>query len=167
MKHESLSKKLRDLRKEKGWTLSDAAEHSGVHASYLSSIENRKRAAGQETLERLAKAYASESTSASELLGEFVRAKALDDKEAKRRKSIRENSLKQLGFLGRAVFSAICNLTGKPLERSRFKLLDEDEFFEIDWDQREIAKSAVIQVGEKNYRVRLMISEEPVAASED
>ena len=160
---ESLSKKLRSHRKEKGWTLSDAAKHSGVHPSYLSQIENRKRPAGQETLERLAKAYASKSVSAPELLAEFIEAKALDDKEARRRKSIRENSLKQLGFLGRAVFSAICNLTGKSLDRSRFQLLDEDEFFEIDWDRREIAKSAVIQVGEKNYRVRLMISEEPEA----
>ncbi len=47
---------LRDLRKAKGWSLSDLEAYSGVDTSNLSQIENGLRDASASTLRKLAKA---------------------------------------------------------------------------------------------------------------
>lgn len=69
---ENLRHRLRQLRKEKGWTLKETEAKSSVPLSYLSAIENGRRQAGSETLKKLAKAYGETPAEIKKLLSEFV-----------------------------------------------------------------------------------------------
>lgn len=68
-----LRHRLRQLRKEKGWTLKETEEKSSVPLSYLSAIENGRRQAGNETLKKLASAFGESRKEADKLLREFNR----------------------------------------------------------------------------------------------
>ncbi|MGA2251635.1 helix-turn-helix domain-containing protein [Terracidiphilus sp.] len=51
-----LGKRIRELRKAKGWRQIDLAEHSGVHEVHISDLERGSREAGIETLWTIAQA---------------------------------------------------------------------------------------------------------------
>jgi transcriptional regulator with XRE-family HTH domain len=50
-------RKLRKLRRQKGWTQSYMAEHTGIGRAHLSNLETGKKEAGLRTLEILAKSF--------------------------------------------------------------------------------------------------------------
>ena len=50
-----LGRKIRELRKAKGWRQIDLAQHSGVHEVHISDLERGSREAGILTLHRIAK----------------------------------------------------------------------------------------------------------------
>jgi transcriptional regulator with XRE-family HTH domain len=52
-----LGKKLRKLRKQKGWTQSYMAEHTGFGRSHISNLETGKKEAGLRALEILADSF--------------------------------------------------------------------------------------------------------------
>lgn len=68
---DNLRHRLRQLRKDKGWTLKETEEKSSVPLSYLSAIENGRRQAGNDTLQKLAIAFAGTPEEATKLLSEF------------------------------------------------------------------------------------------------
>jgi transcriptional regulator with XRE-family HTH domain len=51
-----VGKRLRELRKAKGWRQIDLAQHSGVHEVHISDLERGSREVGLKTLAALAKA---------------------------------------------------------------------------------------------------------------
>ena len=51
-----LGKKIRRLRREKGWRQIDLAEQSGVHEVHISDLERGTREPGLRTLSRIASA---------------------------------------------------------------------------------------------------------------
>jgi len=51
-----LGKRIRTLRKEKGWRQIDLAQHSGVHEVHISDLERGTREAGLNTILSLAHA---------------------------------------------------------------------------------------------------------------
>src|SRR5215211_9255563 len=67
--HESLARKLRVLRAERGWTLNQAAERAGVQPETISDAEHGKRRPYTPTLTKIAKGY---GVPVEELLGEAV-----------------------------------------------------------------------------------------------
>jgi transcriptional regulator with XRE-family HTH domain len=67
-----LGKRIRELRKKKGWRQIDLAQHSGVHEVHISDLERGAREVGLRNLLALAKAL---QVSMSGLL------KGLDDLE--------------------------------------------------------------------------------------
>lgn len=156
-----LAERLRQLRERKGWTLEDASEHSGVYPSYISAIETRRRSAGKETLKKLADAYAEPKQRAPKLFQELLKIKADEPApHSARRRSI-ELVLRNQGIFGKLIFKAICLLEGEDLKRSQFQIVDEPESLKVDWETQEVGGAAVIRLRGKNYRVRLMVSEEP------
>jgi len=50
-------RKLRKLRRQKGWTQSYMAEHTGIGRAHISNLETGKKEAGLRTLEILAKSF--------------------------------------------------------------------------------------------------------------
>ncbi len=48
---------IRILRTERGWSLEDLARYAGIHVSYLSGIELRKRNPSWETVRKIAAAF--------------------------------------------------------------------------------------------------------------
>jgi transcriptional regulator with XRE-family HTH domain len=52
-----LGRKLRKLRKQKGWTQSYMAEHTGFGRSHISNLETGKKEAGLRALEILADSF--------------------------------------------------------------------------------------------------------------
>jgi transcriptional regulator with XRE-family HTH domain len=66
---ESLARKLRVLRAERGWTLHQAAERAGVQPETISDAEHGKRRPYTPTLTKIAKGY---GVPVEELLGEAV-----------------------------------------------------------------------------------------------
>jgi transcriptional regulator with XRE-family HTH domain len=50
-------RKLQRLRKQKGWTQSYMAEHTGIGRSHISNMETGKKEAGLRTLEILADSF--------------------------------------------------------------------------------------------------------------
>ena len=48
---------IRVYRTNRGWTLAELAEKTGIAESHLSAIENRKRGVGKVTATRLGKAF--------------------------------------------------------------------------------------------------------------
>jgi XRE family aerobic/anaerobic benzoate catabolism transcriptional regulator len=50
-----LGRRIRALRKAKGWRQIDLAQHSGVHEVHISDLERGTREAGIRTLQRIAK----------------------------------------------------------------------------------------------------------------
>jgi transcriptional regulator with XRE-family HTH domain len=66
---ESLARKLRVLRAERGWTLNQAAERAGVQPETISDAEHGKRRPYTPTLTKIAKGY---GVPVKELLGEAV-----------------------------------------------------------------------------------------------
>ena len=52
----SLGKKIRELRKERGWRQIDLAEHAGINENYVSDLETGKKEVCLRTLQILAKA---------------------------------------------------------------------------------------------------------------
>ena len=156
-----LADRLRQLRERKGWTLEEASGHSGVYPSYISAIETKRRSAGKETLKKLADAYAEPKHRAHKLFQELLKLKADEpDRDSSRRKAI-ELVLRNQGIFGKLIFKAICLLEGEDLKRSQFQIVEEPESLKLDWDTREVGGTAVIRLRGKNYRVRLMVSEEP------
>ena len=51
-----IGKRIRELRKAKGWRQIDLAQHSGVHEVHVSDLERGSREAGIRTLHSIAKA---------------------------------------------------------------------------------------------------------------
>lgn len=51
-----LGRRIRELRKAKGWRQIDLATHSGVHEVHISDLERGSREAGIRTLQSLAQA---------------------------------------------------------------------------------------------------------------
>ena len=49
-----LGRRIRALRKAKGWRQIDLAQHSGVHEVHISDLERGTREAGIRTLQRIA-----------------------------------------------------------------------------------------------------------------
>jgi transcriptional regulator with XRE-family HTH domain len=49
-----LGRRIRVLRKAKGWRQIDLAQHSGVHEVHISDLERGTREAGVRTLQRIA-----------------------------------------------------------------------------------------------------------------
>lgn len=54
--NQKLGKRVRDLRKAKGWTQEKLEEHSGMDRTYISDIERGVRNPSVKSLEKLAKA---------------------------------------------------------------------------------------------------------------
>jgi transcriptional regulator with XRE-family HTH domain len=52
----ALGRRIRELRKAKGWRQIDLAEHSGVHEVHISDLERGSREVGIRTLQSLARA---------------------------------------------------------------------------------------------------------------
>jgi XRE family aerobic/anaerobic benzoate catabolism transcriptional regulator len=52
----ALGKRIRELRKAKGWRQIDLAQHSGVHEVHISDLERGSREVGLRTLCSLARA---------------------------------------------------------------------------------------------------------------
>jgi len=50
-------RKLRKLRRQKGWTQSYMAEHTGIGRAHISNLETGKKEVGLRTLEILAKSF--------------------------------------------------------------------------------------------------------------
>ena len=50
-----LGRRIRELRKAKGWRQIDLAQHSGVHEVHISDLERGTREAGVRTLHRIAR----------------------------------------------------------------------------------------------------------------
>lgn len=67
MMHESLARKLRVLRAERGLSLGEAGELLGVTRETLAALEHGQRGAYTSTLEKIARGY---NTSVSALLAE-------------------------------------------------------------------------------------------------
>ncbi|MHB8565026.1 MAG: helix-turn-helix domain-containing protein [Acidiferrobacteraceae bacterium] len=61
-----LAQRLRALRHDRGWTQTHLAEASGLHRTYISSVERCRRNVGIDNVERLAQAF---GISVRELLG--------------------------------------------------------------------------------------------------
>lgn len=156
-----LATRLRQLRERKGWTLKEAAEASGVYPSYVSAIETRRRSAGNETLQKFAETYADSETTASELYKEFLEMKADDSVRAEQRKNSIRLVLRNQGIFGEMIFKAISTLRGGNLDRSQFQIVKEPGEQQVHWESRELGNSAVIRLAQKNYRVRILVSEEP------
>lgn len=53
---QKLGHKVRELRKEKGWTQEKLEEHSGLDRTYISDIERGVRNPSIKSLEKIAKA---------------------------------------------------------------------------------------------------------------
>jgi len=53
----SLGKKIRAMRKDRGWTTSYLAERAGVKQSIISRTENANTSPNYETIEKIAKAF--------------------------------------------------------------------------------------------------------------
>jgi Predicted transcriptional regulators len=51
-----LGKRIRELRKAKGWRQIDLAQHSGVHEVHISDLERGTREAGIRTVQAIASA---------------------------------------------------------------------------------------------------------------
>lgn len=51
-----LGRKIRELRKAKGWRQIDLAQHSGVHEVHISDLERGSREVGLMTLHAIAEA---------------------------------------------------------------------------------------------------------------
>ena len=51
-----LGKKIRELRRERGWRQIDLAQHSGVHEVHISDLERGSREVGLKTLFALSQA---------------------------------------------------------------------------------------------------------------
>ena len=64
---ERLGRRIRSLRALRGWTQGDLAEASGLHRSYVSSVERGERNVGVENLVLLADAF---GVTLAELLAE-------------------------------------------------------------------------------------------------
>jgi transcriptional regulator with XRE-family HTH domain len=52
-----VGKRIRELRKKRGWRQIDLAEHSGVHEVHISDLERGVREVGLRHLAALAKAF--------------------------------------------------------------------------------------------------------------
>lgn len=57
-----IGRRIRELRKAKGWRQIDLAQHSGVHEVHISDLERGTREAGIRTLHCLAKALGASLT---------------------------------------------------------------------------------------------------------
>jgi transcriptional regulator with XRE-family HTH domain len=79
--HESLARKLRVLRAERGWTLNQAAERAGVQPETISDAEHGKRRPYTPTLAKIARGY---GVPVEELLEEPVLMGKVDAPEAGR-----------------------------------------------------------------------------------
>lgn len=49
-----LGKRIRDLRKARGWRQIDLAEHAGLHKNHVSEVERGQREIGLRSLEAVA-----------------------------------------------------------------------------------------------------------------
>ncbi len=156
-----LAIRLRQLRERKGWTLKEASDASGVYPSYISAIETQRRSAGNETLRKLADTYAEPHTGADKLYKELLEMKADEPIRAKDRMNSIKLVLRNQGIFGEMIFKAISALRGGGLDRSQFQIVEEPGELQVLWESRELSNSAVIRLGQKNYRVRITISEEP------
>jgi transcriptional regulator with XRE-family HTH domain len=64
-----LGRRVRELRKAKGWRQIDLAAHSGVHEVHISDLERGTREAGVRTLQRIAESL---GTTVSDLFKGFA-----------------------------------------------------------------------------------------------
>jgi DNA-binding transcriptional MerR regulator/uncharacterized RmlC-like cupin family protein len=78
----SISRRLKRLREQVGWTLSVAAEHAGISVSYLSNIERGHANASVATLQKLASLY---KTNVLSFFGDALPAKKMVRPSERRR----------------------------------------------------------------------------------
>jgi transcriptional regulator with XRE-family HTH domain len=52
-----LARRIRDLRQERNWSQEDLANVSGLHRTYIGSIERAERSCTVDTLDKLALAF--------------------------------------------------------------------------------------------------------------
>jgi XRE family aerobic/anaerobic benzoate catabolism transcriptional regulator len=53
----SLGKRIRELRKARGWRQIDLAEHAGINENYVSDLEHGRKEACLRTIHALARAF--------------------------------------------------------------------------------------------------------------
>lgn len=58
----ALGKRIRQLRKERGWRQIDLAEEAGVHENYVSDLEMGRKEICLRTLQTVAKAFGMKTT---------------------------------------------------------------------------------------------------------
>ena len=78
----SVSRRLKRLREQQGWTLSAAAERAGISVSYLSNIERGHTNASVATLQKLASLY---NTNVLSFFGEMLPAQKMVRPSERRR----------------------------------------------------------------------------------
>lgn len=54
---EALGKRIRQLRKERGWRQIDLAEETGIHENYVTDLEKGSKEVCLRTLREIAKAF--------------------------------------------------------------------------------------------------------------
>ncbi|MEQ1841361.1 MAG: helix-turn-helix transcriptional regulator, partial [Verrucomicrobiales bacterium] len=154
-----MATRLRQLRERKGWTLKQASDASRVYSTYISAIETGSRSAGNETLRKLADAYAEPQTRAPKLYKELLVMKADNPIRPQDLLFSVKSVLMCQGIFGEMIFKAISALRGGNLDQSQFQIVKEPGEQQVLWDTRELGNSAVIRMGQKNYRIRIMVSE--------
>lgn len=157
MDSSSLARALRNLRIEKGWTLKQLEEATGVHLSYLSAIENDRRRPGLLTLKKLAEAFSDSEVGANELVKKLCDAKSVG-KELDVEKPLR-SPFKNYRFLKSTLLPGIELIRGYPSNLVTYEVLKEDLGFSIDWEKREISQSAAVRLDDKDYVIRITIAE--------
>lgn len=76
---ESVGKRIRELRKAKGWTQEQLAEAASLHYSYIGGVERGDRNISLETLEKIIAAFNVPAIELFRFEDETQRRKALDE----------------------------------------------------------------------------------------
>lgn len=76
---ESVGKRIRELRKAKGWTQEQFAEAASLHYSYIGGVERGDRNISLETLEKIVAAFNVPAIELFRFEDETQRRKALDE----------------------------------------------------------------------------------------
>jgi len=152
----SLARALRDLRIEKGWTLKELEEATGVHLSYISAIENDRRGAGDSTLSKLAEAFADSDVGAKELVKKLQEAKSKGEELVL---PPRRSAFTSMRLLKTLLFSGVAAIRGERPKPAEVEILEEDPGFSVDFESKEVSQSAVVRLDDKKYRVRISVSE--------
>jgi transcriptional regulator with XRE-family HTH domain len=110
--HESLARKLRVLRAERGWTLNQAAERAGVQPETISDAEHGKRRPYTPTLTKIARGY---GVRVEELLEEPVPVGKVDAPETGEAEEGRREHEEDLG-VALSILMEDCAQDGRELE---------------------------------------------------
>ncbi len=157
IKESQLATTLRELRDERGWTLKEAEEASGVHLSYISAIENERRGAGRDTLRKLAEAYSDSNVEAEELLANLAKLKKKGSDYVFTSDS--RGPFQNPKVLKVILFPVDSIIRGKKSNPKEIEVVKEDLGFAVDLSQGILSRSAVVRLDEKMYSVRIEVSE--------